>query len=103
MSQLYHASCLCNGCFQVLITERNLIGRTMNQIRKNLVSKFASHVQQFLLRNVLKRFCDKGNEAVKIELLQIHQRNFSSPVSVKYMTTSDRLRATEGLMFMSEK
>ena len=63
----------------------------------------ASHGQQHLINKALKVFGDKGREAAKSEMEQLHDRACFAPVLVNSMTARERQRAQKALMFVTEK
>ena len=51
----------------------------------------------------LKKFGNKGRDAAYKELHQIHNRIVFKPVDVNSLTTEERKKAMESLMFLTEK
>ena len=51
----------------------------------------------------MKKFGEDGAQAATKELDQLHQRNCFSPVDVSAMTPSEKKKAQEALMFLTEK
>jgi hypothetical protein len=60
-------------------------------------------VQQFLLRDGLKKFGEKGHEAVLKEMDQLDKRKVFTPIAVKDMTYDEKAKAMNGIMFLAEK
>jgi len=59
--------------------------------------------QQLSLNKGLKKFGNKGRDAAYKELHQIHNRIVFKPVDVNSLTTEERKKAMESLMFLTEK
>jgi hypothetical protein len=51
----------------------------------------------------MKKFGDKGAQAATKELDQLHQRNCFTPIDVSTMTPSEKKKAQQALMFLTEK
>ena len=79
------------------------IARTMCELRKRAHDEGVVFGQQFTLKKGLKEFQERGVTACKKELGQLHKRVVFDPVSVKDMTTSERRKAQESFMFLTEK
>ena len=77
--------------------------RTMDELRHGVMKKGSSFAQQFYLKKGLEKFDQKGEEAARKELDQLYRRNCFEPVSVKTMTTKERMKAQETLLFLTEK
>ena len=59
--------------------------------------------QQYMLKKGLKIFQEKGHDASVDELRQMHDRKCFIPRSVREMSQSERRKAQEALMFLTEK
>eukprot|EP00980_Cylindrotheca_fusiformis_P015510 scaffold4410_cov78-Cylindrotheca_fusiformis.AAC.1 len=59
--------------------------------------------QQYMLQKGLKVFGEAGENAAKKELDQLHRRNCFTPVSVADMSATERKKAQQALMFLTEK
>ena len=60
-------------------------------------------IQQYFLQKGLKKFGARGKEAVIKEIKQLHNRNSFKLLQVSKMSTQERRRAIEALMFLAEK
>ena len=80
-----------------------LIAKSMVDFNyKSTINKW-SFGQQHILQKGLKIFKDKGCEAVIKELDHLHKRMCFRPVDVIDLTRSEKKKAMEALMLMSEK
>ena len=59
--------------------------------------------QQLSLNEGLKKFGNKGRDAAHKELHQMHDRMVFEPADVNSLTTEERKKAMESLMFLTEK
>ena len=84
-------------------THAMLIARCMDDINNRVTTRGASFAQQFLLQKGLKVLGEHGHEAATKEMDQLHRQNFFTPISVKDMTSTERRKAMEALMFLTEK
>ena len=84
-----------------------LIARYMDEINGQVTSQGAEYAhsfgQQHLLHKGLKVFGQAGHKAASKEIDQLHRRNCFTPISVNEMTPSERKKAMEALMFLTEK
>jgi hypothetical protein len=80
-----------------------LIARFIQDITKNVNEHGASFAQQYILQKGLKVFGNKGHEASKKEIDQLHKRTCFAPLKVKEMKPSERKKAQMALMFLTEK
>jgi hypothetical protein len=80
-----------------------LIARFIQDITRNVNKHGASFVQQYILQKGLKVFGNKGHEASKKEIDQLHRRTCFAPFKVKGMKPSKRKKAQMALMFLTEK
>jgi hypothetical protein len=80
-----------------------LIARFIQDIRMNVNQHGASFAQQYMLQKGLKVFGEKGHDALKKEIDQLHRRTCFAPLKVKEMKPSKRKKAQMGLMFLTEK
>ena len=85
------------------MAESMVITRLIGDLRHNIATKGASFAQQFILQKGLKAFGEKGHEAAKKELEQLHKRNCFHLVSIKEMTAVEKKKSQQSLMFLSEK
>jgi hypothetical protein len=63
----------------------------------------ASLGQQYIVNKGLKLFGDRGKQAASKELQQLHDRECFSPILVSELTPSEKKKAQEGIMFLTEK
>ena len=68
-----------------------------------LVTIMVNFAQTFSLKQGIKRFGNKGKEAAKTEMEQLHMRNCFVPRKVNEMTSEQRKKALESLLFVTEK
>lgn len=80
-----------------------LVARTMADINTKVATKGASFAQHCILQNRLKVFREHGHKASLKEMDQLHRRNCFAPVSITDMMTTERKKAMEALMFLTEK
>lgn len=59
--------------------------------------------QQYMLKQGLKKFGERGRQATKKEVGQLHERVCFEPISVKEMTKTERIKAMVALLFLTEK
>ncbi len=60
-------------------------------------------VVQYILQKGLKIFGERGMEASKKEIGQLYKRTCFTPINVSKMTTSEKKKAVEALLFLCEK
>jgi hypothetical protein len=80
-----------------------LIARFIQDITMNVNQHGASFAQQYMLQKGLKVFGEKGHDASKKEIDQLHKRTCFAPLKVKEMKPSERKKAQMALMFLTEK
>jgi hypothetical protein len=80
-----------------------LIARFIQDITRNVSEHGASFAQQYILQKGLKVFGNKGHEALKKEIDQLHRRICFAPLKVKEMKPSERKKAQMALMFLTIK
>ena len=80
-----------------------VMARLIGDLNSAITRKGLSFAQQYLLKQGLQRFGEKGQEAARKELDQLCKRNCFVPVGVKELTPSERKKAQSSLMFLSEK
>ena len=76
------------------------MGRGKNTMSKK---KFYQLVQTYTLKRGIKKFGIKGKKAAYKEIRQLHDRVVFKPVRVEDLTTLERRRAMESLIFLTEK
>jgi hypothetical protein len=62
-----------------------------------------SFLQTYSLNQGLKRFGERGRKVAHKEVRQLHDRVVSEPIHIKEMTTLERKRSMENLIFLAEK
>ena len=80
-----------------------VIARLIQDITTKVMAHGASFAQQYILQKGLKVFGNKGHEASKKEIDQLHRRTCFAPMNVKDMKPSERKKAQLALMFLTEK
>jgi hypothetical protein len=90
------------GSCQAMLIAR-FIARFIQDITKNVNEHGASFAQQCIMQKGLKDFGNKGHEASKKEIDQLHKRTCFAPLKVEEMKPSERKKAQMALMFLTEK
>ena len=67
------------------------------------VKKNHQFTHTFSLSRGMKKFGEKDCQAALKEMEQLHERNVFDPVKVDDITTSEKKRALESLIFLTEK
>ena len=80
-----------------------VIAQIMTDINSKTSSQGASFAQQHILQKGLRLFGQHGRDATMKELDQLHQRNCFTPIDVSQLTSSEKKKAMEALMFLTEK
>jgi hypothetical protein len=80
-----------------------LMVRLIYNLNTRVVREGASFAQQYLLNKGLKIFGQKGRDASKEEMDQLHRRSCFTPKSIAKMTQIERRKAPQALMFLGEK
>ncbi len=80
-----------------------LMARLMYDLNTRAVREGASFAQQYLLNKGLKIFGQKGRDASKKEMDQLHRRSCFTPKSIADMTLLEQRKAQQALMFLGEK
>jgi hypothetical protein len=80
-----------------------LMPRLIYNLNTRVVREGASFAQQYLLNKGLKIFGQKGRDASKKEMDQLHRRSYFTPKSIADMTQLERRKAQQALMFLGEK
>jgi hypothetical protein len=80
-----------------------LIARFIQDITMNVNQHGASFAQQYMLQKGLKVFGEKGHDASKKEIDQLHKRTCFAPLKVREMKPLERKKAQMALMFLTEK
>ena len=80
-----------------------VIARFMVEINSKATVKGASYAQQYILQKGLKVFGGRGTKAATKEVDQLHQRTCFTPMHIGALAPSERKKAMEALMFLTEK
>ncbi len=80
-----------------------LMARLIYDLNTRVIREGASFAQQYLLNKGLKIFGQKGRDASKKEMDQLHRRSCFTPKSIAEMTQIERRKAQQALMFLGEK
>jgi hypothetical protein len=76
-----------------------LMARLIYNLNTRFVREGASFAQHYLLNKRLKIFGQKGRDASKKEMDQLHRRSCFTPKSIAKMTQIERRNAQQALMF----
>jgi hypothetical protein len=80
------------------------MGRLIDDLNSKITVEGASFAQQYLLNKGIKVFGERVHGAsTSKEVNQLHRRNCFSPISIAEMTQSERRKAQQALMFISQK
>jgi hypothetical protein len=80
-----------------------VIARVMSDINSKTTIEGASFAQQYIVQRGLKKFGQRGADAATKEMDQLHRRNCFSPIDVASLTTEERRKTVDALMFLGEK
>jgi hypothetical protein len=80
-----------------------LVARFIQDITMNINQHGASFAQQYMLQKGLKVFGEKGHDASRKEIYQLHKRTCFAPLKKKEMKPSERKKVQMALMFLTEK
>ena len=84
-------------------TDAMLIARLMTGANEGNWKSANEFAQQYIYKQGLKKFGDRGREAGHVEMKQLHDRECFTPVDVSTLTPTEKKRAVEALMFLTEK
>jgi hypothetical protein len=79
------------------------MGRLIDDLNSKITVEGASFAQQYLLNKGIKVFGERAHGGSSKEVNQLHRRNCFSPISITEMTQSERRKAQQALMFISQK
>ena len=85
------------------IEDTMLITRLIGDLQNQVTIHKDSFAQQYILQKGLKVFGQKGHSAAKKELEQLDKRICFYPVAINEMTSEERKKAQQALMFLCEK
>ena len=77
--------------------------RHIHSVNEKAMANGTSLGQQYIVQKGLKLFGQKGREAAASEMGQLHNRECFHPIHVSDMSASEKSKAQEALMFLSEK
>ena len=80
-----------------------LIAKAMVDFYHKGTTNTWSFGQQHILQKGLKMFKEKGHAAAMKELDQLHKRMCFTPVDINDLTTSEKKKAMEAMMLLTEK
>ena len=79
------------------------IARTLHEFRQEQTGREKSFGQQYNLKKGLKMFGEAGKIAATKEADQLYKRETFRPISVKDLSPSERRKAQESFMFLTQK
>jgi hypothetical protein len=74
-----------------------------NQCQRLDDKELMMFIQTYSLNKGLKKFGQKGKDAVMKEMKQLHKRTVFEPILIEHLTPLERKRAMESLLFLVEK
>ena len=80
-----------------------IAGVIMQKLNLLNVIKGVSFVETYSLKKGLKKFKERGHQAAVGEMKQLHDRVCFCPINPNTMTTTERKKAMESLIFLTEK
>ena len=80
-----------------------LIAKAMVDFYHKGTTNTWSFGQQHIIQKGLKMFKEKGHAAAMKELDQLHKRMCFTPVDINDLTTSEKKKAVEAMMLLTEK
>jgi hypothetical protein len=81
----------------------SMLARLINDLNVKIIEKGASFAQQYLLNKGIKAFGQRGRDASKKEMDQLHRQSCFTPIYVAEMTPTEWRKAQQALMFLGEK
>ena len=89
---------------QTMLTQSLNPTDTCNQEEAHVLATIMINlVQTHSLQAGIKKFGQKGVDSANKEIRQLHERNCFKPVDVKSVTSLEKKRASESLIFLTEK
>ena len=79
------------------------LARTMDEFRSRLIEQGLSFAQQYTMKKGIKKFGEAGKIAATKEADQLYKRETFRPILVKDLSPSEKRRAQESFMFLTEK
>jgi hypothetical protein len=92
-----------NDMWEYTTLEAVIITKCMLELKSKVTIQGASFAQQYLLEKGLKMFGKRGSDATNKEMDQLHKQHCFNPLSVAELTPSEKEKAMEALMLLSEK
>ena len=80
-----------------------VIARIMTDICEHATAHGASFIHQYMIQKGIKKFGAAGSQAAMKELSQLHKRNCFRPVDIATMTTAEKSKVVNSLLFLTEK
>jgi hypothetical protein len=77
--------------------------KTIDRINHAVSVKGAGFAQQYIYQKGIKKFGNKGKQAAHDELDQLHKRHCFNPLDVSKLTSSEKKKAMQSLLFLTEK
>jgi hypothetical protein len=72
-------------------------------ITSEIIQKCHQFIQKFNLSRGLQEFGKRGGQAAMKEMKQLHERIVFEPINIENLTSLERKRAIESLIFLTEK
>ena len=79
------------------------MARTMDEFRSRSIEQGLSFAQQYTMKKGIKKFGEAGKIAATKEADQLYKRETFRPILVKDLSPSEKRRAQESFMFLTEK
>ena len=80
-----------------------IIARVMSDIDNKTMAKGVSFGQQYILQKGLKKFGDRRSKSSAKEMDKLHQQNNFTPFGVTDLTSQEKRKAVEALIFLNKK
>ena len=88
-------------------TEAKVLTSVMCQFKERMKMTKIEHGNQYVvtysLRKGIKEFGEQGKQSVVKEMKQLHDRNCFKPVNITTLSPTEKKRALESLIFLTEK
>ena len=79
------------------------MARTMDEFRSRSIEQGLSFAQQYTMKKGIKKFGEAGKIAATKEADQLYKRETFRPILVKDLSPSEKRKAQESFMFLTEK
>ena len=83
--------------------EATVMAIFINKMNNQDVKKRMSFLETYSLKQGIRKFGEKGYNAAFAEMLQLHQRKCFRPIGIATMSSREKKRALESLIFLVEK